>query len=101
MRIPSKRLCDLCHAELTRQTRVAMTYPLDAEDTRRVRTARATTPPPSLFGLAIERAVPALYEFEFCLGCVEGLLPMLGELKRQRIKEILEERNRRVEELQE
>lgn len=93
MRIPEKRLCDLCRVELTKP-HVRMVYPLDAADVTLLETRLPK--PPSLFGLTFS-VTPEGWTFEFCTGCAEGFMPMLAELKTQAITTWLDERARRAE----
>lgn len=94
MRIPEKRVCDLCRVELTKP-HVRMVYPLDDADRKLI---EPQLPPParSMFGLLYSVA-PEGWSFEFCCGCAEGFMPMLAELKTQAIKTWLEERAKRAE----
>jgi len=95
MQVPEKRLCDLCKGELT-GVYIVLTYPLDESDRARV---RAQLPPAqhplTLLGLAFD-ATPHSWRFDFCRGCVDGLIPMLGDLKTSAIKNWLDERQRRA-----
>lgn len=95
MRIPEKRLCDLCRLELT-GPHVRMAYPLDDAD-RALIQAHIPAPPPTLLHLMFMTASPDSWSFEFCRGCAEGFMPMLADLKTQAIKGWLEERARRAE----
>jgi hypothetical protein len=97
MRIPEKRLCDLCKAELT-GPHVTMAYPLDRTDRERI----AAHAPPTIrhtgfLGLVVGVEIPDNWRFEFCRGCVDGFLPMLAELKTSAIQQVLDERQRRAE----
>ena len=94
MRIPEKRLCDLCKNELV-GPHILMTYPLDQADHALI-APQLPPVPKSMFGLMVT-LTPDSWRFEFCRGCAEGFMPMLAELKTQAIKSWLEERARRAE----
>lgn len=95
MRIPEKRVCDLCRADLT-QPHVRMIYPLDAADLKLIEAQIPAPPKHSLFGFIVA-VQPEGWTFEFCCGCAEGFMPMLADLKTQAITTWLAERAKRAE----
>ena len=94
MRIPEKRVCDLCRVDLGTKPFVRMVYPLDAVDIQAIQ-ASMPPAPPSLFGLTFT-VQPEGWTFDFCTGCAEGFMPMLADLKTQAIRTWLDERARRA-----
>lgn len=96
MHIPAKQLCDLCRAELDPTTPHArLSYPLDARERQTV--LNAFKVPESLLGLATI-VMPEAYVFDFCVGCVDGFMPMLADLKAQQIELLIHQRRTRAEE---
>jgi hypothetical protein len=97
VRIPEKRLCDLCKNEID-LTRAypTLTYPLDLADFELLM-APGTEPRREIL-MGLTRAVPGqatCYQFDLCRGCVDGFLPMLADLKTEFIRRFIEERERR------
>lgn len=95
MRIPEKRLCDLCKLDIVGPY-VRMAYPLNAADRARVEQQLPKPPSTGLFGFTVQWSLDA-WRFEFCLGCAEGFMPMLAELKTQAIAAWLAEQQRKAE----
>lgn len=97
MHIPEKQVCDLCKAELTGPSTV-MTYPLDETDRATIR--GLMLPPSAPNALILGRlfdVAPHSWHFDFCRGCVDGLIPMLAELKTQAIAAWRDQHQRRIE----
>lgn len=95
MLIPAKQLCDLCRAELVpHQPHARLSYPLDGRERETFR--RSIEIPESLLGIATV-LLPDCYVFDFCVGCVDGFMPMLAELKAQAIEGLIRERRKRAE----
>jgi hypothetical protein len=102
MMLPGKRLCDLCKNEIPAHVRyLSMSYPLDRNDHQLLEPAAATADRDVFPGLRILTFVkPEVFVFEFCRACVDGILPMLAELKTEAIKRLVNERtqHRRLQE---
>lgn len=94
MRIPEKRLCDLCKAELI-GLHVKMVYPLSPADRKLIEPVLPSGFNNTLLGIMVA-TTPNSWSFEFCTGCVDGFLPMLADLKTAAIQGFLEERQRRA-----
>lgn len=94
MRIPEKRLCDLCKGELS-GPHIVMSYPLDQVDKAAIE--QQFPPPPKGNFFSFMTVTPDSWRFEFCRGCSEGFMPMLAELKTQAVTTWLDERKRRSE----
>jgi hypothetical protein len=98
VRIPEKRLCDLCKQELD-LTRPFPTlhYPLDRQDLDLIAPKREAQRG-EIFGLSVMRLdlTPSIYQFDLCRGCVDGFLPMIAELKTDYIKRLVAEREKRA-----
>lgn len=92
MHIPEKRICDLCKADLTGPS-VTMYYPLDDTDRQQIdaHVPAAFRTLGRLFDVG-----PRAWRFDFCRGCVEGLFPMLADLKTSAVRAWLLERDRRA-----
>lgn len=95
---PATRHCDLCTNEINRGKAFAsLNYPLDRSDAELIRAEGMSPAPPSIFGLAMQMPMPSHYQFEICRPCVDGLLPMLDELKRKYLEQHAIERRRQLE----
>ncbi len=78
--------CDLCKQKIeTQEPWPQMWYPFAAAESERLAQAIIERYP-SPFGnvIGIVRAMPPVkyHKFDFCLGCVDGFMPMLEELRR-------------------
>ena len=99
MIVPGKRLCDLCSNEIPSGVAHArLSYPLQPHDRELLWPARETPIGSILGDLNALGLQPAEYMFEFCRACVDGVLPMLAELKSSYIRRLVEERRRRATE---
>lgn len=96
MIIPQKRLCDLCKNEIPSTDRHStMSYPLDHHDIELLAPKVDGTGREVFPGLRLVTfAKPETFLFEFCRGCVDGILPMLAELKTEKIKTFVDDRVR-------
>jgi hypothetical protein len=92
MRIPEKRICDLCRNEIAPgEPVIAMSYPLDPQDVEMAAAMLPMSPIPGVLGVMhIPR--PDRYLFEFCRPCTDGILPMLVDLKTEFLRQHLAER---------
>jgi len=98
VRIPEKRLCDLCKQEIDLSRPFpTLHYPLDSRDLELI-TPKREAPRGDVFGLStmLWGSTPNSYQFELCRGCVDGFLPMLSELKTDYIKRLVAEREKRA-----
>lgn len=100
MILPSKRLCDLCKIDIAEGSPfIQLLYPLDRDDLVGLYPSRPDQPPGTIFGdisvMVGQRA--NTYQFEICLPCGDGILPMLASLKREYIQRFVEDRRRRAE----
>lgn len=99
MRIPEKRLCDLCRNELVPGEQViGLNYPLDAQDVDLFLPRSGVTIHEMLPGLSRIPFVakPNAFIFEICRPCIDAILPMLKELKTELLRDQLAERDRRA-----
>lgn len=96
MNIPAKTICDLCQNEIDPgKPHPRLSYPLDAGERERYARSCTASLPKSILDIAVV-VTPDLYVFDLCLGCVEGILPMLADLKRAAIDRLIQERSRRA-----
>lgn len=98
--MPARRLCDLCKNDIdTSRAYPVLSYPLDPQDLR-VLEPRIEASPGEVLGLSrLLGGRPALYQFEFCRDCIDGILPMLSDLKSEYVRRLVDERDRRAKEL--
>ena len=91
--IPARRQCDLCKNDIPVATPCArLTYPLESSELARLidGAQHAAATARLLTGGIIH--VPQAYLFDICLGCTDGVLPMLADLKAQFLAEHLRRR---------
>lgn len=99
MKHPGKLECDLCRNEIPRGIKHStITIPLSKSDRAMVAEEMRKHAPPApthnIFGSPLDpmAMAPEAWSFEICVGCVDGLMPMLRELKTTQIKHILDDR---------
>jgi hypothetical protein len=98
MKHPGKIECDLCHNEIPRGVKHAgIVIPLSKDDRDMfIKEIQRDMPKMehNIFGgmMTAERMAPAYWSFEVCVSCIDGILPMLRELKTEQIQNILRER---------
>jgi hypothetical protein len=96
--IPGKRVCDLCRNEIPAGVKFpTMNYPLDREDVRRLLEPKASGNGLDIFSgmrAFAQASRSEAVQFEFCRSCVDGILPMLPDLKTRIIHEMVEHRAR-------
>lgn len=98
MKHPGKTECDLCHNEIPRGVKCAgIGIPLSKDDRALfIKEIERDLPKPehNIFGgmITAERIAPEYWSFEVCVSCIDGILPMLRELKTEQITHILRER---------
>jgi hypothetical protein len=99
MKNPGTTDCDLCRNEIPRGIRHAtVSVPLAKGDkalvAEEMRKHGPKPPAHSIFGAMVDpnAMVPEFWQFEVCMGCVDGLMPMLRDLKTKQITHILNDR---------
>ena len=90
MRVPAETLCDLCQGELTAPA-VELHYPLDLADQAFISSSvrEQVQQLDALNRLLLDVALPRTYRFDICRGCIDGLLPMLADLKTTGIRALV------------
>lgn len=96
MNHPGKTECDLCHNEIPSGVKhAAIAVPLTKDDRaelmREVERMMPQAPPHNIFGAMMtpENMTPNVWQFEVCMDCIYGILPMLRKLKTEQIAHIL------------
>lgn len=99
MKHPSITDCDLCKNVIPRGVKyAAITIPLAKTDRAEIRETivsdiQAMPSPASTFGpFTPENMVPEYWQFDVCIECIEGILPMLASLKTTQIRRLLKEK---------
>jgi hypothetical protein len=94
---PGKRCCDLCKNEIQSGERYCpMSYPLSRGDKQLFHDASPKREGYSVLGdlgSMLGSQVPDAYQFEFCRACIDGILPMLSDLKSEYLKRWFESRD--------
>jgi hypothetical protein len=101
MHVPARRLCDLCRNEIdTSRPFPTMTYPLDQADLQLLAPPAPASRSDVFPGIAfvVWPGTANTYSFEFCRDCIDGILPMLKDLKTDYIRRWMEDRQRRQRE---
>lgn len=96
MRIPEKLVCDFCKGEIDpSKPRPFVRYPLSKEQREAIRPHRSAAPQ-GLLGIMFDY-VPTDVQLDVCVGCLDGLVPMVREIAAQRVDDILTERMKKAE----
>jgi hypothetical protein len=99
MKHPGTTECDLCHTTIPQGIKhAAIVVPLTKGDREELKQEilrdAPKIPMQNVFGFQFdaERMTPEVWQFEVCMGCIDGILRMLKTLKTEQIKHILRQR---------
>lgn len=99
MKHPGTTECDLCHNPIPRGVKhAAIAIPLSKNDKAEIRAELQRDLPKEampnmMFGpFTPDSLVPEVWQFETCMDCIGGILPMLSTLKTDQIRHILREK---------
>ena len=101
---PGKRVCDLCQqTELPSSDDFEglppafIMLPIPEEERFELAQAISEMIPPPLRQIApVIQTLPTHYRLEFCMGCVDGFMPMIEELRKKGWATVIQQAQRRV-----